>query len=61
VTTTLSVQEAQGQLSQLLELAQAGHEVIIQDAQKGKAASCPLPRQPCPDRAASVCTKAKSG
>lgn len=42
MTTTLSVQEAQGQLSQLLELAQAGHEVIIQDAQKGKARLVPV-------------------
>jgi len=37
MSTTLSITEAQGQLSQLLELAQAGHEVIIQDPQKGKA------------------------
>ena len=37
MSTTLSIAEAQGKLSQLLELAQAGHEVIIQDAHKGKA------------------------
>lgn len=37
MSTTLTIQEAQKQLSQLLELAQAGHEVIIQDSHKGKA------------------------
>ncbi|MBI4326680.1 MAG: type II toxin-antitoxin system Phd/YefM family antitoxin [Chloroflexi bacterium] len=37
MSTTLTIQEAQAQLSQLLELAQAGHEVIIHDPQKGKA------------------------
>lgn len=47
MSTTLTIQEAQGQLSQLLELAQAGHEVIIQDPQKGQARLMPLP-----DRAA---------
>jgi len=42
MSTTLSVTEAQGKLAQLLELAQAGHEVIIQDPQKGKARLVPL-------------------
>ncbi len=37
MSTELSITEAQGKLSQLLELVQAGHEVIIQDPQKGKA------------------------
>ncbi len=40
--TTLSIAEAQGKLSQLLELAQAGHEVIIQDAQKNQARLVPV-------------------
>lgn len=42
MSTTLSVAEAQGKLSQLLELAQAGHEVIIQDSQNGQARLVPL-------------------
>ena len=42
MSTTLSVIEAQGKLSQLLELAQAGHEVIIQDPRMGKARLVPL-------------------
>ena len=42
MSTTLSIAEAQAKLSQLLELAQAGHEVIIQDAQKGKARLVPV-------------------
>ncbi len=42
MSTTLSVAEAQGKLSQLLELAQAGHEVIIQDPVKGRARLVPL-------------------
>lgn len=42
MSTTLSVTEAQGKLSQLLELAQAGHEVIIQDPLKGKARLVPI-------------------
>jgi antitoxin (DNA-binding transcriptional repressor) of toxin-antitoxin stability system len=52
MSTTLSVAEAQGKLSQLLELAQAGHEVIIQDPQKGKARLVPLapPAMPGPRR-----------
>jgi antitoxin (DNA-binding transcriptional repressor) of toxin-antitoxin stability system len=47
VSTTLTIQEAQGQLSQLLELARTGHEVIIQDPQKGKARLVPVP-EPTP-------------
>ncbi|MBI3851134.1 MAG: type II toxin-antitoxin system Phd/YefM family antitoxin [Verrucomicrobia bacterium] len=42
MSMTLSVTEAQGKLAQLLELAQAGHEVIIQDPQKGKARLVPV-------------------
>lgn len=42
MSTTLSIAEAQRKLSQLLELAQAGHEVIIQDPHKGKARLVPL-------------------
>ena len=42
MSTTLSIAEAQGKLSQLLELAQAGHEVIIQDPKNGKARLVPL-------------------
>jgi antitoxin (DNA-binding transcriptional repressor) of toxin-antitoxin stability system len=42
MSTTLSIAEAQGKLAQLLELAQAGHEVIIQDGQKGKARLVPI-------------------
>ena len=52
MSTTLSVAEAQYKLSQLLELAQAGHEVIIQDPQKGKARLVPVapPATPGPRR-----------
>lgn len=46
MNTTLTIQEAQGQLSQLLELAQAGHEVIIQDPQKGRARLVPVAEPP---------------
>jgi antitoxin (DNA-binding transcriptional repressor) of toxin-antitoxin stability system len=42
MSTTLSVAEAQAKLSQLLELAQAGHEVIIQDPQRGQARLVPV-------------------
>ena len=42
----MTIQEAQGQLSQLLELAQAGHEVIIQDPQKGRARLVPVTELP---------------
>ena len=42
MSTTLSIAEAQAKLSQLLELAQAGHEVFIQDAQKSKARLVPV-------------------
>ncbi len=42
MSTTLSVAEAQGKLAQLLEMAQSGHEVIIEDPQKGKARLVPV-------------------
>ena len=42
MSTTLTVEEAQKQLSQLLELARAGHEVIIQGPQEGKTRLVPL-------------------
>ena len=42
MSTTLTVAEAQGKLSQLLELAQSGHEVIIQDSKQGKARLVPI-------------------
>ena len=42
MSTTLSIAEAQRKLGQLLELAQAGHEVIIEDPQKGKARLVPV-------------------
>lgn len=40
--------EAQGKLTQLLELAQGGHEVIIQDSKRGKARLVPLAASPAP-------------
>jgi antitoxin (DNA-binding transcriptional repressor) of toxin-antitoxin stability system len=46
VSKTLTVKEAEGQLSQLLELAQAGHEIIILDPLKGKARLVPLAESP---------------
>ena len=42
MSTTLTIAEAQRQLGQLLEMAQAGHEVIIEDAQKRKARLVPV-------------------
>jgi len=42
VSTTLTIEEAQQKLGQLLEMAQAGHEVIIEDSQKGKARLVPV-------------------
>ncbi|MGH7950757.1 MAG: type II toxin-antitoxin system Phd/YefM family antitoxin [Limisphaerales bacterium] len=42
MNTTLSIKEAQGRLSELLELAQSGHEVIIEDSHKGKARLVPV-------------------
>ena len=44
MSTTLTVTEAQGKLAQLLEMAQAGHEVFIEDPQKGKARLVPVAR-----------------
>ena len=46
MSTTLSTAEAQGQLSQLLKLAQAGHEVIIQDPKNGQARLVPVAAPP---------------
>lgn len=46
MSTTLSIKEAQTKLSQLLELAQAGHEIIIHDPQKGKARLVPIAEPP---------------
>jgi antitoxin (DNA-binding transcriptional repressor) of toxin-antitoxin stability system len=43
MSTTLTVAEAQEKLAQLLELARAGHEVFIQDPQRGKARLVPVP------------------
>ena len=42
MSTTLTISEAQKKLGQLLELAQAGHEVIISDPQKGDARLVPV-------------------
>lgn len=49
MSTILTIKEAQVQLSQLLELAQAGHEVIIHDPQKGKAKLVPMAGPPPQD------------
>ncbi len=46
MSTTLTIEEAQSQLSRLLELAQAGHEVVIGDPQKGKARLVPITEPP---------------
>lgn len=43
----MTIQEAQGQLPRLLELARAGHEVIIQDPQQRQARLVPMP-EPTP-------------
>jgi len=42
VNTTLTVEEAQTKLPELLKLARAGHEVIIEDLQEGKAKLVPV-------------------
>lgn len=42
MSTTLTIAEAQTKLAQLLELAQAGQEVIIEDGLKGKARLVPV-------------------
>lgn len=44
----MTIKEAQAQLSKLLELAQAGHEVIIHDPEKGKAKLVPIAEPPPP-------------
>lgn len=41
VSKTVTITEAQTKLGQLFEMAQAGHEIIIEDA-KGKARLVPL-------------------
>ena len=46
MSTTLTVIEAQTKLSQLLKLARAGHDVIIQDPQNGKARLMPVSEPP---------------
>ncbi len=45
MSTTLTISEAEGKLAQLLELVQAGHEVIIQDAHQGQAKLVAMPAQ----------------
>ena len=42
MSTTLTIAEAQTKLARLLELAQAGHEVIIEHPLKGKARLVPV-------------------
>jgi len=46
VSTTLSIAEAQSKLAQLLEMAQAGHDVIIEDAHRGTARLVPVRKTP---------------
>jgi antitoxin (DNA-binding transcriptional repressor) of toxin-antitoxin stability system len=46
VSTTLSIEEAQAKLAELLKLAQAGHEVIIQDSAKGRTKLVPFVEPP---------------
>jgi antitoxin (DNA-binding transcriptional repressor) of toxin-antitoxin stability system len=51
MSKTVTIAEAQKKLGQLFELAQAGHEVIIEDDGMGKARLVPLPspllKKPC--------------
>jgi len=42
MSTTLTTAEAQNKLDKLIEMAQAGHEVIIEHPQKGKARLVPV-------------------
>ncbi len=42
MNTTLTIEEAQTKLPELLKLAKAGHEVIIEDSQIGKAKLVPV-------------------
>ena len=42
MSTTISIEEAKADLGHLLELAQSGHEVIIQDPQNGKTKLVPI-------------------
>jgi antitoxin (DNA-binding transcriptional repressor) of toxin-antitoxin stability system len=46
MSTTLTIAEAQGKLAQLLELAHAGHEILIQDSRQGKARLQPVSEPP---------------
>lgn len=46
MSTTLTIEEAQAKLAELLKLAKAGHEVIIQDATQGKAMLVPVAEPP---------------
>ena len=46
MSTTLTIAEAQGKLAELLKLAQAGHEVFIQDPRQGKARLLPVSEPP---------------
>jgi len=41
MSTTLTIAQAQGKLAELLEMAQSGHEVIIEDPAKGRARLVP--------------------
>ena len=41
-TFTLTIEEAQRKLGQLLELARAGHEIIIENPEKGQARLVPV-------------------
>ena len=42
MSTTISIDEAQGKLSHLIEMARSGHEVIIEDPLNGKAKLVPV-------------------
>jgi prevent-host-death family protein len=46
MSTTLTIEEAQAKLAELLKLAQAGHEVIIQDSAQGKTKLVPVAEPP---------------
>jgi prevent-host-death family protein len=50
MSTTLTIAEAEQRLGQLLEMAQAGHDVIIEDAHKGKARLVPIAKTETPPR-----------
>ena len=46
MNTTLTVEEAQSKLPELLKLAKAGHEVIIEDSHEGKTKLVPVAESP---------------